>query len=77
MWWLAIFWTVVGIVGAVAFSLALAYLLKSQRLHWQIHVLRQFVKRTRSPWQHEDEAWRHLGRAVEQIPEDLIAREDK
>ncbi len=77
MWWLAIFWTVVGIVGAVAFSLALAYMLKSQRLHWQIHALRQFVKRSRSPWQHEDEAWQHLGSVVEQIPEDLIAQDDE
>ena len=75
MWWQAIFWALVGIVGAVVFSLALAYVLKSQRLHWQIHVLRHFVKRTRSPWQPEDEAWEHLGHVVKQIPEDLIPRD--
>jgi len=68
-------WVLVGVVGAVAFSLALAYILRSQRLHLQIRLLRRIAQHSRSPWAAEDEAWRQLGAAVQQIPEDLVADE--
>jgi len=75
--WMTLFWVFVGVVGAVAFSLALAYILRAQRLHTQIFLLRQIIRRSRSPWAAEDHAWQRLGEAVQQIPEDLVSRENE
>ncbi len=72
--WTVIFWVLVGVAGAVAFSIALAYVLHLQRLHLQIHLLRKLVRRSRSPWAAEDAGWRRLGEAVKQIPEDVMPK---
>jgi len=69
-------WVLVGLVAAVLFTLLLAYLLHQQRLHTQIDMLKRALRHTRSPWAREDAAWKHLGEAVEQIPQDLRPPEE-
>ncbi len=64
-------WVVIGLAAAVTLTLLLAYILPRQRLHTQIELLRRALRHTRSPWAREDAAWERLGKAVEQIPEDL------
>ena len=71
--WKVLFWILVGVVGAVAFSVALAYVLRLQRLHLQIRLLQRLARHSRSPWAVEDEAWQSLGEAVQQIPDDLVS----
>ncbi len=77
MFWRGVLILVLGVAAAVLFSLALAYVLKHQRLHWQIEALRRLARRSRSPWAEEDAAWAQLGQAVDEIPEDLRPREKR
>ncbi len=60
-----------GIAAAIVFSLLLAYSLRRQNLHTQIETLRKAAHRARSPWAKENREWETLGKAVENIPDDL------
>ena len=61
-----------GALAAILASLLLAYILHSQRLHFQINALRRVFHRGRDPWAEEDAAWEHLHRTVQGIPDDLL-----
>ncbi len=63
-----------GVVGAIAFSILLALILRHQELHLQVELLKRAIRRARAPWAEENAMWEKLNGAVQQIPKDLVEK---
>ena len=63
-----------GVVGAIAFSILLALILRHQELHLQVELLKRAIRRARAPWAEENAMWEKLNGAVQQIPQDLVEK---